>query len=264
MGKFYTYLITAKIKGILWYYVGKTFDLKDRWAHHKWAGTTEDEKYPSYLHRKMYKYGFELFKMTVIGEFNSEKEAFNSEIQWIARLKANKTRYPKGQGMNLTDGGEGASGAIVTAETRLKLSIANKGQKRSPEICKKFSQIQLEYYSHPENAMSDETKAKISKSRIGIKISPEAKIRQINGLKTYYLENPDHAKSPGKILAREKMQKEKGKAIIVINSDGIEREFPSVNQACVILGLCCGNISHVLTGKRKHTKGYTFRFKENK
>lgn len=264
MGKYYTYIITAKIKGILWFYIGKTHNIKARWRAHKWAGTSEDEKFPSYLHRKMYKYGFNLFKLTVIGEFESEKEAFNSEIEWIARLKSNKCRYPKGQGMNLTDGGEGATGAIKSAETLLKLSIANKGKKRSPEICKKFSETMLKYYSHPENKHSPETIEKIRQSNLGRVNSVQSRSKQSNSLKQVWMLSPEVFLTDKALAAKDRTMRERGRPVIVTDENGIENEYPSVNNACTMLGLQNGNAYHVLSGKRLDTLGYRIRYKDKK
>lgn len=81
------------------------------------------------------------------------EEAKNKEIEFIALYgrKNNNT----GILTNLTDGGEGALGAIVTKETRQKLSIAHKGNK-----------------SRTGQKLSDETKLKMSMSRTGKKMPP--------------------------------------------------------------------------------------------
>jgi len=42
---------------------------------------------------------------------------------------------------NLTDGGEGQHGWSPSAETRLKMSIAHKGQKRSAETCARIGDV---------------------------------------------------------------------------------------------------------------------------
>jgi len=57
----------------------------------------------------------------------TEKEAFKHEIYMISVFG----RKDLGTGIlhNRTDGGDGASGAIKTLETKAKLSAANKGKK---------------------------------------------------------------------------------------------------------------------------------------
>gem|GEM_PF-4721834 len=61
-------------------------------------------------------------------EYCSEDELNTKEIEFI--------KYFKSQGcnlLNMTDGGEGAKGRIVSSETRLKMSISHRGKKMSKE-----------------------------------------------------------------------------------------------------------------------------------
>ena len=93
----------------------------------------------------------------------TEPESFEYEIALISLLG----RKDQGTGClrNLTDGGDGTSGAVHSPETRAKLSAASKGRKLSAEARAKVSAAA----SNP----SPETRAKMSAALKGRKHSPE-------------------------------------------------------------------------------------------
>ena len=74
------------------------------------------------------KYGIENFETKVLRECETKEELNYWEQYYIKELN---TKVPNGY--NLTDGGEGAVGIIVSAETRKKSSISHKGQHSSPQ-----------------------------------------------------------------------------------------------------------------------------------
>lgn len=77
--------------------------------------------------------------ISLIHEGCTEKQALAFEIFWIAAY--GRKDLKKGPLLNLTDGGEGVSGLkqITSIETRMKLSIANKGHSVSTETRIKIS-----------------------------------------------------------------------------------------------------------------------------
>lgn len=75
--------------------------------------------------------------------------------------------------LNLTEGGEGAKGAVRTPEQKERYRIASTGRQHSSEVKQKLRELRL------GKALSDETKAKMSKSLTGIKQSPEWVERRI-------------------------------------------------------------------------------------
>ena len=169
MKQFYTYL-HCKPDGIP-FYVGKGYGnrshnlINSRNPHHK---------------NIVAKYGKENILVYVF-ECESEEQAFVDEITQIAHLKCEGFEL-----VNMTDGGEGASGTNVTLETRNKMSIksklkwqdqefkkrqseAHKGKVSSQETCNKISAIKkAKNFKH-----SEETKLKISTSLTGKKLSEE-------------------------------------------------------------------------------------------
>jgi hypothetical protein len=86
----------------------------------------------------------------------TEEEAFRHEVYMIAVFG----RKDLGTGIlrNLTDGGEGASGKVVSEETRAK----TRGKKRPPEVGEKIRQAKLGKKRDPETIrkMSEGRKGK--------------------------------------------------------------------------------------------------------
>jgi len=134
MNNFYTYAYLRE-DGTP-YYIGKG---KGKRAGFKWGGRIRPPK--------------DLSRILFLKKNLTEKEAFKHEIYMIALLG----RKDLGTGIlrNRTDGGEGASGAVVSEETRnkmseakkkmsdktkRKLSEASKGRTRSVEIRNKMSE----------------------------------------------------------------------------------------------------------------------------
>lgn len=71
----------------------------------------------------------------------TEEEAFDLEIELIRIIgRANKGNGPL---TNLTDGGEGTSGAVISDEHKKALSIARKGKPLSVEHRKKLSEAHM-------------------------------------------------------------------------------------------------------------------------
>jgi hypothetical protein len=101
----------------------------------------------------------------------TEEQAFQNEmdfISWYGRVDLNN-----GILRNLTDGGEGVSGAIRSEETKRKISESKKGKTHSEESKRKISE------THKGKTHSEESKRKISESRkgqgLGILLSEETK-----------------------------------------------------------------------------------------
>jgi hypothetical protein len=109
------------------------------------------------------KHGFEV---KILARWHTEVEALDHEVLLISCLK--EMGY---QLTNLTDGGEGASGAKRTIETRKKMSLAQTGKTRSKEAVEKIAS-KLRGRKHTE-----EHKRKISLGGKGRVVSDETKER---------------------------------------------------------------------------------------
>ena len=87
----------------------------------------------------------------------TEEEAFRHEIYMIDVFG----RKDLGTGIlvNMTNGGEGVSGWVPSEETKMNISVANKGKTHSEESRKKMSEA--------KKNMSDETRRKMSEASKG-------------------------------------------------------------------------------------------------
>lgn len=118
----------------------------------------------------------------------TEREAFALEKYAIALYG----RIDKGEGIlwNMTDGGEGCSGVIMSQETRDKIAKSLTGRKRPRSVIEKALQTRAGFRH------SEETKRKMSQTRTGVKKrphTPEAKLKisQNKAKYEYKITDPD-------------------------------------------------------------------------
>jgi len=105
-----------------------------------------------FWHRTVAKYG--PHEVIIHKENLTEQEAFDLEVSLIKSI--GRRNNGTGTLVNLTDGGEGCSGWIPTAETRAKRSASMMGKNTGPR-----------------GPLSEAHKAKMSKSTKGRKMPPE-------------------------------------------------------------------------------------------
>jgi group I intron endonuclease len=110
-------------------YVGKSKNPHKRWIKHVRISRGNRNKEKFYIHRAIAKYGEENFTFSVIQELSSEQEADLAEEYWIKFFNSRDNKF----GYNLTDGGEGVSGRIVSEATRQKMRKKAIGRRHSKE-----------------------------------------------------------------------------------------------------------------------------------
>ena len=163
------YLIWNMVNGKR--YVGKTTKtVEERFKRHAHANNTA-------ISQAIHKYGKENFCYGVIKTCATKEELDACEIFYIAALHS-KAPY----GYNLTDGGDGGSGCIITDEMRKKRSAALKGKPKSPEhranlsaaLKGRFCGEKAHFFGRRHTAESLE---KMSASKRGKKLSPETRKR---------------------------------------------------------------------------------------
>lgn len=157
-------------------------------------------------------------------ECSTENIAFDLERGLIKRLRKMGVRI-----VNLTDGGDGASGAIRSPETRAKMSVAQIGNKKSLGAVR-----------------SEETRAKMSAGKIG---------NQWNVGREYSLET------------KIKKSRSKGGSAVECRKGDLVLRFPTMAEACKSLDLNQPNVIHHLRRKSDKKSGgvkgwYIYRIKD--
>ena len=136
-------------------YVGKTINtLRYRKTTHQ--SDAKNRKHNCIFHKAIRKYGEENFVWEIIDEVLFAESLIELEKYYIKKFES---KMPSGY--NMTDGGEGTTGRIITNEFREKLRKANTGKKLSKETIKKRTESRK--YYRP----SEETKRKISAAHTG-------------------------------------------------------------------------------------------------
>lgn len=120
----------------------------------KYRSTSKNGR-SEYWHRIVDKHGL---IVAIVKDQMTFEEANSYEIYLIAKLRSEGCKL-----CNLTDGGEGRTGYVLKEETKLAISKANKGRKRTEEAKQKMR--------GNKNALgakrSEETRAKMSASKKG-------------------------------------------------------------------------------------------------
>lgn len=117
------------------------------------------------FYRALRKYGAGAFELGFIATGLSDATARSAERTFIQMYDT------QAHGYNLTDGGEGLSGASL--EVRAKISAAQKGRPKSPEARANMSRSN----ANRGKPLSEETKRKLSESKRGRRLSQEHRAR---------------------------------------------------------------------------------------
>ena len=119
------YKLTCTTTGKI--YIGWTnYTLEQRFSRHR-----RNFRRGYYIARCIQKYGAKTFTTEQLFEFATNEEAIAKEIELIALWQTNIVRYPDGNGMNMTDGGEGTDGYRHNEKTKELIRKTSTGRKRS-------------------------------------------------------------------------------------------------------------------------------------
>ena len=156
-----------------------------------YIGITSNKPYKRWKHGQGYigctlfynaikKYGWDKIKHIILMEGLNKEIAIECEKALIKKYRSNERKY----GYNLTEGGEGNWGLVMSEEARKKLSEKKKGKPVSKAACEAISRSYHERYTDEERkeimnkvrsyrkkgrTLSEETKRKISESLKGKK-----------------------------------------------------------------------------------------------
>ncbi len=109
--------------------------------------------------------------MSVYRENLTEKEAFDLEIELISKIGRSDLKL--GPLTNLTDGGEGQSGAVVKESTRQKLRERMLNFKHTPKSIDKIRE------SNRRRVVSEETRELMGSYRKGVPLTEEKRIESV-------------------------------------------------------------------------------------
>lgn len=244
-------------------YVGQTVDFKSRereWRCYKaeYAG--------DYINNARKKYGIENWSVEILKVCGDEDDLNKLEEYYIKKLN---TRRPFGY--NLTDGGYGNKGHIVTETTKQKISETLKGKyvgEKSWTYGRKLTEVQKQHLReiHLGKKLSEEHKKKIGEGNKGKKISEETRKKMSEARKG------KEPWSKGKHLSEETRKKlseaNKGKnhssiwkKIFQYSKDGVLlSEWKCAKEAADTLNCSQHHICECCNGKRKTHGGYKWSY----
>lgn len=198
-------------------YVGITCRIPE----HRWQGGA------GYSHNKHFqaaiqKYGWDSFDHIIMHSGLTHQEACEYEKQYIKQWNLRDTTF----GYNLTDGGEGCTGRILSGETKAKISASHIGIGKSVPL-------------------SNEHKQKISEALTGV---PHP---HIGGKRRPFTD-----------AQKQRVSDAHKKPVAMYGTDGtLIRIFESATDGANFVGLkTYGDISKCCHGKRKTVGGYVWRY----
>ena len=252
------------------HYIGlTTTSLKQREVEHKKSAKQGDTKC---LYNAIRKYNMvETLELIEIDKSDTIDKLCEMEIRYI---KEYNSYYMNGQGYNMTFGGEGTKGYIVTEDVKQRLSEMTKRYFENPEARQKQSDLLKKYFEDNPDAgkeHSDRLKkyfednpdaGKEHSDRLKKYFEdPEARQKNSDSVKNYYENNPT--------TARQKLSDGKGKnkPFDVFTYDGTYiKTFAYQFEAKEYLQkehniTSTIKIDQVLSGQRKSSAGFVFKYK---
>jgi group I intron endonuclease len=205
-------------------YIGKSSNYKQRLRQYKCIQLKEQ----NLITRSLVKYGFESHNFSIIDSFTSNSDfASGKEMFWIRSFMSNRSKYPEQNGMNMTEGGEGALGNVRSEEFKKRVSEWSRGRKQSDEQRRSTSERSMGNKYNLGRIPSDDTRRKMSISQLGKKRTEETRLR----------------------LA-ESNQRIRNKAVIKYDLKGdVVQEFESVKLTALQLGISKETVRRLIVNR---------------
>lgn len=126
-------------------YIGQSSNIDMRWSSYKYFDRNycplKKRKYTSLMYRSLKKYGYDKHIFSIICKCHKSK-LNELEKHYIEQFKSNKSRYPEGNGLNLTDGGDNPPIRKFQSEVcKNKISIKNKQNHKEGKYKKRYKPI---------------------------------------------------------------------------------------------------------------------------
>lgn len=194
--------------------------------------------------RALRKYGWDNFEHVIIATDLSEVDAKAMEIDLIGKWD---TQNPD-KGYNITAGGDGVTGWHPTAETKMKISKAQRGRygERNSNYGHKWTEEQKAAASARRKNPSRETRERIS----------NAAKKRVGELNSFF--GKHHSNE-----TRQKIAECRNRPVDMIDKEGNHlRSFPSIKSAAEETGINKAAISNCCRGKTKTSGGFIWKYKE--
>jgi len=142
------------------FYIGKGKDYRYHISCH-----LNKSNFNCFLQNKIRKVGVNNVKIHFLHKDLTEEQSFYLEGYYIAGY--GRRDLGLGSLCNLTNGGEGESGRIVSESTRQKISKIHKGKKIPQEVVERQRQSVKEYYESHNNPFLGKTHSEKTRKRMG-------------------------------------------------------------------------------------------------
>lgn len=219
-------------------------EFERRISNYKTNAYNESEKnrnYNSYISKAIRKYGWDNIKKEIL--FTVPEEFVDElETQMIAKYKSANRQF----GYNL-DGG-GSKNKHISEETKKKISLKNKGRKHTTESKLKIKK------NHYNNSGENN-------GMFGVCGNKHPRYNKLHSIKS---REQISNSLKGKKQSEETKRKRAKKVQKIVNmydlSENFIKTFESIRLASIELNVDARRISDVLCNRKKHIKGYVFKY----
>lgn len=268
IGVVYRYIYMGEGKYHGWSYIGETVNEKDRKRNWK----KDDDKYANHelteAKRTLDKNKWRYRQLKIVDDFYNlndvKSELFDLEEYYIKRYNTRK------KGFNKSSAGTGNKDNSLSKETRKKIGEKSKGRIHSEETKKKISESNIGRHH------TDIAKQKISLGNSGkqrTEAMREAQSQRMKGIEPKAASEAAKKwresngggywsahKIPNSVKANmKKAQQRRGKAVRAVAPDGSWKDYNTMLDAAIDLGMNVGSISNNLKSEGVCNNGYKFK-----